>query len=94
MTPAMVEHKEVARKETSVDKEAIDDILKTRLESLDMSQRTVNALMNANIRTLGGLARKKERDLLDAHDRLQRIHDFGLQIGKIELHHHGMRESS
>src|SRR6185503_2535111 len=31
---------------------------------------------------------------LDAHDRLERIHDFGLQIGQIELHHHGMRESS
>ena len=39
------------------------------------------------------LVKKKQRDFLDAHDRLERIHDFGLQIRKIELHHHGMRES-
>ena len=51
--------------DVSVDKDAIDDILKTRIESLDVSQRTTNALMNANIRTLGGLARKKEKDLLE-----------------------------
>lgn len=52
-------------KDVSVDKDQIDDILKTRIESLDISQRTINALMNANIRTLGGLARKKERDILE-----------------------------
>lgn len=49
--------------DSAVDKDAIDDILKTRVESLDFSQRTTNALINANIRTLGGLARKKEKDL-------------------------------
>ncbi len=54
-----------AAKAPSVDKDAIDDILKTRIESLEMSQRTINALMNANIRTLGGLARKKEKDILE-----------------------------
>lgn len=53
------------KKDMSVDKEVIDDILKTRIESLDMSQRTINALINANIRTLGGLARKKEKDILE-----------------------------
>lgn len=51
--------------EPEVNKEVFDDILKTRIESLDVSQRTINALMNANIRTLGGLARKKEGDLLE-----------------------------
>jgi DNA-directed RNA polymerase subunit alpha len=51
--------------DTGANKEVIDDILKTRIESLDVSQRTTNALMNANIRTLGGLARKKEKDLLE-----------------------------
>ena len=54
-----------AKKEPVVDKEVIDDILKTRIESLEMSQRTINALINANIRTLGGLARKKEKDILE-----------------------------
>ena len=56
---------EAPAKVASVDKDQIDDILKTRIESLDISQRTINALMNANIRTLGGLARKKERDILE-----------------------------
>lgn len=41
------------------------EILKTRVESLDLSSRTQNALNNGNIRTLGGLARKKEKDLLE-----------------------------
>lgn len=49
--------------EDSVNKEELEDTLKTRIESLDMSQRTINALINANIRTVGGLARKKEADL-------------------------------
>ncbi|OGI64649.1 DNA-directed RNA polymerase subunit alpha [Candidatus Nomurabacteria bacterium RIFCSPHIGHO2_01_FULL_39_10] len=41
------------------------DILKTRTDSLDLSTRTLNALTGANIRTLGGLARKKREDLLE-----------------------------
>lgn len=41
------------------------EALKTRIESLtSLSARTVNALTNANIRTVGGLARKKEEDIL------------------------------
>jgi DNA-directed RNA polymerase subunit alpha len=51
--------------DSTEDKEALDDALKTRLESLDFSQRTSNALVNANIRTVGGLIRKKEKDILD-----------------------------
>jgi len=41
------------------------ELLKTRIESFGLSSRTQNALANANIRTIGGLARKKEKDLLD-----------------------------
>jgi len=41
------------------------EVLKTRIEDLELSPRTVNALEGANIRTVGGLARKKEKDLLD-----------------------------
>ncbi len=47
------------------DKEAMEDALKTRIETLDLSQRTINALVNANIRSIGGLIRKKEKDILD-----------------------------
>ena len=41
------------------------DVLKTRTDGLDLSTRTLNALTSANIRTLGGLARKKREDLLE-----------------------------
>jgi DNA-directed RNA polymerase subunit alpha len=45
--------------------EASTDAMKTRIEDLDVSVRTKAALQAANIRTVGGLARKKEEDLLD-----------------------------
>ncbi|MCX6715542.1 MAG: DNA-directed RNA polymerase subunit alpha [Candidatus Taylorbacteria bacterium] len=41
------------------------ELLKTRIDALDFSSRTVKALANANIRTLGGLARKRETDIMD-----------------------------
>jgi len=40
------------------------DVMKTRVELLNFSTRTLNALIRANIRTMGGIARKKEEDLL------------------------------
>jgi DNA-directed RNA polymerase subunit alpha len=46
-------------------KETDEDSLKTRIETLNLSARTLNALSNANIRTVGGLARKKEKDILE-----------------------------
>lgn len=47
-------------------KEEIDpEVLKTRIETMNLTTRTANALNTANIRTLGGLVRKKEEDLLD-----------------------------
>jgi len=53
--------------ETSEDssEEGVDvtDILKTRIDSVDFSTRTLNALADANIRTLGGLVQKTESDL-------------------------------
>ncbi len=46
-------------------KEQVDtEVLKTRIESLKLSSRTIAALDSANIRTVGGLARKKEEDIL------------------------------
>jgi len=44
-------------------KELDTEFLKTRIESLNLSQRTTNALTGANIRTVGGLVRKKEVDV-------------------------------
>lgn len=39
------------------------DVLKTRIEDLELSARTTRALTGAGIRTVGGLARKKKDDL-------------------------------
>jgi len=41
-----------------------EDALKTRVEDVNFSVRTMRALSDASIRTLGGLARKKEEDLM------------------------------
>jgi DNA-directed RNA polymerase subunit alpha len=46
-------------------KELDQEFLKTRIETVDLSQRTINALTAANIRTLGGLVRKKKKDILE-----------------------------
>jgi DNA-directed RNA polymerase alpha subunit len=46
-------------------KELDVEFLKTRIDSIGLSPRTAKALTSANIRTVGGLARKKEVDILD-----------------------------
>lgn len=61
-------------KKSSEDVE-ITDTLKTRIDTLDLSTRTLNALMSANIRTVGGIARKKKEDLLE----LEGIGEKGIQ---------------
>lgn len=40
------------------------EVLKTRIETLDLSSRTLQALEDASIRTIGGLVRKKKDDIL------------------------------
>lgn len=50
---------------SAMGEEPSSDMMKTRIEALNLSARTVGALTRANIRTVGGLARKKEDDLLD-----------------------------
>ncbi len=51
------------------------DILKTRIDTLKLSTRTLNALTDANIRTIGGVARKRKEDLLE----IDGIGDKGIQ---------------
>ncbi|MES2314495.1 MAG: DNA-directed RNA polymerase subunit alpha [Patescibacteria group bacterium] len=52
--------------EAKSDKIEMDsELMKTRVDSLGLSGRTTKALAAANIRTLGGLARKKESDIMD-----------------------------
>jgi DNA-directed RNA polymerase subunit alpha len=59
--PTTSEAKDESANSAEVDTEA----LKTRIESLGLSHRTMNALSNANIRTVGGLSRKREQDILE-----------------------------
>ena len=62
----VAEGKGVREGRGSAERTAIDpEVLKTRVESLDISPRARSALSLANIRTVGGLARKKEKDLLE-----------------------------
>ena len=64
---AKKESDEEEKEESDEDKKGDDftDVLKTRIDGLDLTTRTLNALTTANIRTLGGLARKKREDLLE-----------------------------
>lgn len=75
-----VETEEVVEKgeKTELDKKdstEFTDTLKTRIETLDFSTRTLNALVEANVRTVGGIARKKQEDLLE----IDGIGDKGIQ---------------
>lgn len=62
------------------------EFLKTRIETLDLSTRTANALAAANIRTVGGLARKKEEDLLE----IDGMGEKGIEEIKQLLREHGI----
>ena len=46
-------------------KELDVEFLKTRIDAIGLSPRTAKALTSANVRTIGGLSRKKEIDILD-----------------------------
>jgi DNA-directed RNA polymerase subunit alpha len=86
--------KETSKDEDSDDKEEkgtgegneFTDILKTRIDTLDLSTRTLNALNGANIRTIGGIARKKKEDLLE----IEGIGDKGIQEIKKILSGYGI----
>lgn len=65
VTPSVKQAEATYAPEQEIDKDVLDDVLKTRIESLEIGQRTINALIEANIRTVGGLIRKKEQDILD-----------------------------
>jgi DNA-directed RNA polymerase subunit alpha len=62
------------------------EFLKTRIESLGLSTRTENALAGANIRTVGGLVRKRESDLLETEG----LGDKGLQEIRRALANYGI----
>lgn len=88
-----VEHKEIEEttkeiaSESPTKKDTLDsELLKTRIENLDLSTRTTNALAGANVRTVGGLARKTEEDLLE----IDGLGDKGIQEIKRALSVHSI----
>ncbi len=63
-TPEPAVAEEAPAGATDAAAEPDQDILKTRVETLDLSTRTLQALEAASVRTLGGLVRKKKDDIL------------------------------
>jgi DNA-directed RNA polymerase subunit alpha len=57
--------KEEEKEESKEDRNREVEVMKTRVDDLDLSTRTLSALSDAGIRTVGGLARKSEDDLLN-----------------------------
>ncbi len=86
--PKVEEEGEVKEEEKEEKPEASEftDILKTRIDTLNLSTRTLNALTEANIRTIGGIARKKKEDLLE----IDGIGDKGIQEIKKVLGEYGI----
>ncbi len=84
----VMEPKSETSTETPADgkKEDLSDVMKTRIDTLDLSTRTLNALTDANIRTVGGIARKKKEDLLE----IEGIGEKGIQEIKRVLSNYGM----
>jgi len=81
----VISEEELARaKKQDIDPE----LLKTRIENINLSTRTSNALNSSNIRTIGGLVWKKEEDLLDVDGLGEKgiqeikkvLHDLGLEL--------------
>lgn len=79
----------VISEEASVEEGKDEDqteVLKTRIDNLNLSTRTLNALEAANIRTIGGIAKKKKEDLL----KIEGIGDKGIQEIKKILSNFGI----
>jgi len=65
VAPVIAAQEESADSKDGKKGEIDTELSKTRVDTLDLSARTIKALSNANIRTLGGLFRKKESDIMD-----------------------------
>lgn len=61
--PSVFEEKSVLLSQEASASSAEDLVLKTKVDDLKLSSRTVNALREAGIKTVGGLSRKKEETL-------------------------------
>ncbi len=80
------EIKDVQGEKETAEGEDEKEIMKMRIEDLNFSTRTLNALTNAKIRTVGGMARKSADDLLA----IEGMGDKGLQEIKRTLSNFGI----
>ncbi len=80
------EIKDVHNEKELAEGEEEKEVMKTRIEDLNLSTRTLNALTNAKIRTVGGIARKTSEDLLA----VEGMGDKGLQEIKRTLSNFGI----
>ncbi|MBI2610020.1 DNA-directed RNA polymerase subunit alpha [Candidatus Giovannonibacteria bacterium] len=79
------EAKETSSEETAEKSEA-EDPLKIRIEDLDLSGRTFNALSGAGIRTVGGLVKKTREDLLELEGVGEKaVSEIKKALGKLDL---------
>lgn len=74
---------ERAEREEKIEEE---DFLKTKIEDLDLSVRTIKALTSASVKTVSGLTRKKEEDL----ENIEGLGEKGIQEIKRALSNFGL----
>ncbi|MEN9582123.1 MAG: hypothetical protein RL641_77 [Candidatus Parcubacteria bacterium] len=84
--PVIVSSKDEEAEANEEGGEEMAETLKTRIDTLDISTRTLNALQASNIRTVGGIARKRKEDLLD----IEGIGEKGIQEIKKALGNFGI----
>jgi DNA-directed RNA polymerase subunit alpha len=84
--PEVEDKEEKKEDKTKKDANEYTDFLKTRIDTLGLSTRTLNALSEANVRTIGGIARKKQEDLLE----IDGIGEKGIQEIKKMLGEYGI----
>jgi DNA-directed RNA polymerase subunit alpha len=77
---------ETGEEEITKDAKDVSAFLKTSIEEIGLSTRTARALSNANVRTVSGLIRKSEEDLLS----LEGLGDKGVQEIKDILAEHDL----
>ncbi len=83
---SLLENEEEVGEERKSKEQGDTEAMKTRIDTLNFSTRTLNALSLANIRTIGGLARKKKEDLLS----IDGLGEKGIQEIKRVLSNYGI----
>ena len=86
---ATIEKKEETKEEKSLREETFKeefDVTKTKIEDLKLSNRTQNILLNNHIKTVAGLLRLNERELLDLEEIGEKaLKEIRKALGKLGL---------